>query len=437
MKEQLLKIIKRLEKLAAERSDFIKSLTKDGLFSLGNAEGGREAGKAKMDGFKSEEAGLMEDQKVLTESMKDDRQSRVHIGGPETDKLLSPFAKAFKANILEPLRRKELGMGAKVKLEGVAKDFFDIGADGRIKNDRTPQKVVTTATGQAMTLTEPGVERQPYEMNHAMSLFRGVLRQNRKGEFRQETTASDLDGAAIAEGGAYTIGTWGAQTIPMNLELVGRAVEITNSELNEPDEVANTVQQRLRDDILDGVDSQFAIGTGTAPNWRGFFQTGNGINAAPTKGSRNKSQRILDAILDAQENGRDIVDLCLVGLADFTAIMIALESKDKSQLDIFRYNPIDGSVMCHTARVLPVAWMDVATTLSNNKGLALSSKYVEYRYENDVMIELVPVFSVTTVVSGSAGVGKTTPTDAVQFKGGVRGATRIGRPKAITQIDMS
>ena len=133
MKEQLLKIIKRLEKLAAERSAFIKSLTKDDLFSLGNAEGGREAGKAKMDGFKSRKPDSWEDQKVLTESMKDDRQSRVHIGGPETDKLLSPFSKAFKEKILEPLRRKELGMGAKVKLEGVAKDFFNIGADGRIK----------------------------------------------------------------------------------------------------------------------------------------------------------------------------------------------------------------------------------------------------------------------------------------------------------------
>ena len=244
-----------------------------------------------------------------------------------------------------------------------------------------------------MTLTEPGVERQPYEMNHAMSLFRGVLRQNRKGEFRQETTASDLDGAAIAEGGAYTIGTWGAQTIPMNLELVGRAVEITNSELNEPDEVANTVQQRLRDDILDGVDSQFAIGSGDGPELARVLPDRQWHQRRAGEGNEEQGRSGSWMPSWTPRKTAETSWICAwSGSRISPRIMIALESKDKSQLDIFRYNPIDGSVMCHTARVLPVAWMNVATTLSADKGLAIASKYVEYRYENDVMIELVPVF---------------------------------------------
>ena len=430
MREQLLKIIKALEKLAKARADYIKSLTKDGLFSLDNAEGGREAGKAKMDGFKSKEAGLKEDQKVLTESLKDDRSQRVQLGGPESDKLLSPFQKAFKQDVLIPLSKNEIGFGTKVVIKGVTDDFLGIGKDNRTK-------VVTTETGQAMTIIEPGVVRQPYEMVHATALFNTLARQNRKGSFRRETTASDLDGAAIAQGGAYTLGTWATSEEPMNLELVGRAVEITNSELSEPDEVANAVQMRLRDDILDGVDKQVCYGNGTAPQWRGFFATATAINAAPAKGSDAKDLRLLKGILDAQENGRDMVDLCLVGLADFTEILTALYGKADAQLDIARYNAITGEVMIHTARVLPVAWMDVASTTSADKALALSSKHVELRYENEVMIELVPVFSVTTAVAAAVGTGKTTPTDAMQFKGALRGATRIARPKAITQIDMS
>ena len=430
MREQLLKIIKRLEKLAKERADYIKSLTKDDLFSLDNAEGGREAGKAKMDGFKVAEAGLKEDQKVLTESIDDDRKSRVQLGGPESDKLLSPFAKAVKEQILMPLQRKEIGGGDTIVLKGIAKDFLSYQAPTNVK-------VVTTETGQAMTYIEPGVVEQPYEMNHATMLFTSRTRQNRKGSFRRETTATALAGAAIAEGGAFTVGTWATDEVPMNLELVGRAVEITKSELTEPDEVASTLQTQLRREILDGVDAQVCYGNGTAPQWRGFFATATGINAAPAKGTDAKSLRVLKAVLNAQQNGRDIVDLVLVGLADYSEIITALESKAKAQLEIYRYNAVTGNVMIHTARVLPVAWMDVASTPSADKALAMSSRYNELRYEADVMVELVPVYSVTTAVAAAVGVGKTVPTDAMQFVGSLRGCTRIARPKAITQIDMS
>ena len=52
---------------------------------------------------------------------------------------------------------------------------------------------------------------------------------------------------------------------------------------------------------------------------------------------------------------------------------------------------------------------------------------------------MVPVYQVAIPCGTDSGGGtaKTVPVDAVQFKGGLRGATRIERPKIITQIDLS
>ena len=131
--------------------------------------------------------------------------------------------------------------------------------------------------------------------------------------------------------------------------------------------------------------TRYSYGNATAPQLDGLLLSTNATRPSspptstprPARARTTKALRVLKACPRTPSRlGRDLIDL-RPGPDWRTSPKSSrrLYAKDKAQLDLFRYNPVTGDVMCHTARRASQwpGWTSPAPP-SADKALAIASE---------------------------------------------------------------